>query len=242
MTFLDQISREKNHVRNFSWNIRVISDTPAHFSRTYGRGPFVYARIARQTKRSFASRRTRPWNLGVVSRRFANRLAFPSVGGGWFVRRVVWCVADRAWSSLNLPIMLRSDPLPPSLSLFLSLFPSSFPSTFQIRRSFSPSLSSSFSHPYFPLPPSYPLPTLHLLCAQATKRTVTSRCPFDRFIETATHSASHLHELFFITLDDSPPRVDKRTNRDQHLTFCQANDYSCAKGLQESKYRRVHNL
>lgn len=154
------------------------------------------------------------------------------IGGGWLVRRVVWCMADRAWSSLNLPIELRSDPLPP-LSLSLSLALSSSLSSLR------PSKSTDLFLPHSPhhsrtltsLPSFYPLPTLRLLCAQATKRTVTSRCPFDRFIETATHSASHLHELFFIALDNSPSRVDKRTNRDQHLTFCQVNDYSCAKRL-----------
>lgn len=36
---------------------------------------------------------------------------------------------------------------------------------------------------------------------------------------------------YFSSLDDSLPRVDKRTNKEQHLTFCQVNDYSCAKGL-----------
>lgn len=77
------------------------------------------------------------------------------IEGGWLVRRVVWCAVDRAWSSLNLPIELRSDPpFPRSLSLsyppFLSLRilpPSLFiSSTFQIFRSFSLSCSSHRSH------------------------------------------------------------------------------------------------
>lgn len=128
-------------------------------------------------------------------------------------------MADRAWSSLNLPIELRSDPLSPSLSFSLSfafLLPSSFLRPSRSTDLFLPR-SPHHSRTLIFLPPFHPLPTLRLLCAQATKRTVTSRCPFDRFIETATHSASYLHKLFFIALDDSPPRVDKRTNRDQHF-------------------------
>ena len=92
----------------------------------------------------FVGRRTWPWNLGVVSRQFANRVAFPSVGGSWLVRRVVWCVVDRAWSSLNLPpIELRSDPLLPSLSFSHSRYILS-------SSSLRPCRSADLFLPYFP--------------------------------------------------------------------------------------------
>lgn len=162
-------------------------------------------------------------------------MAFPSVEEGWLVQRVVWCVADRAWSSLNLPIELRSDPLPPSLIFFSLFFRALFfpPHPFDLP---DPSIFFSLTllitlAPSLPSPRSIHFPPLVCFTHRPWKRTVTSRCPFDRFIETATHSASHLHKLFFIVLDDYPSRVNKRTNRDQHLTFCQVNDYSCAKGL-----------
>lgn len=79
-----------------------------------------------------------------------------STGGGWLVRRgVAWCAVDRAWSSLNLPIELRSDPpFPHSLSLcyppFLFLRTSLLRSSFlRPSRSVDPFLSLSlllFSH------------------------------------------------------------------------------------------------
>jgi len=161
----------------------------------------------------FVSWRTRLWNLGVVSKQFANRVAFPSVGGSWLVRRVVWCVVDRAWSSLNLPIELQSDPLLLSLSFSLSRY---ILSSLSLR----PSRSADLFLPYFPhrsrtllpvLSTSHPSFALHI----GHGNEVTSRCPFDRFIETATHSAYHLHELFFIASNaDCQPRVNKWINRD----------------------------
>lgn len=139
-----------------------------------------YARINQQTRRA-SSQRTRPWNLGVVSRRLANCVA-PAGGGGAAWPRG-WCTADRAWSSLNLSIQPSERPFRPPLTRTRPS-PSATPSTAFTLRPLSnfPSLSLPLSLLRYGVhytPPGLRSP---FVCAvyEPQKRTVTSWCPFDR--------------------------------------------------------------
>lgn len=241
MTFFNQISGEKNFIRNFLRNICVISVTPrAFFTNIWPRSVRLRANCTANEevlRQRDVALKFRGCFQAVCEPRGVptGRRGLVSPESGMVCGRqgvVVLEPTYRAtkWPSASLSVFL---PLSLSLSLSSSLL---IPSTFQIHRSFSPSLSS-LSHPHFPPPHSIHFPPFVCLAYRPWKRTVTLRCPFDRFIETTTHSAN-LHELFFIAFD-SPPRVDKRTNRDQNLTFCQVNDYSCANNI-KLVYKRIN--